>query len=257
MSFETHAWNQEARKRWFELHDLRHAAAGYTTRARINVFRLSALTYRANYQDLMDTLASICSESIPDGLTMFEFGDHVDPKLEVLCRKFFNYLSSYAAFRDHMRVLYGELYEPTQQIPDYQAQVEARFKHNGLALLFQELRNVNLHARAPILIFTHTENMGCFGDTTTTRLSLKKEEILSFDGLNKVARRYVQDLPDKLDITPLISEHFGMINEFYEWFSAKQAEIHKEPFAELERIESEMRKLAEAARDYARQVGLG
>jgi hypothetical protein len=241
-------------KRLYELWAIHNASEARRLRGRLGVFELSVSTFRSNYRDLIDTLTELRSEQIPADLTIFEFGDIANPKLEAVSRKIHNYLTSYSSLREHMKVIYEEIYAPAGHIPEYRPEVTSRFARNGLAILVKVMRNIIEHSRNPVVTYTHTEHHYLAFDVSTIDFSFQKNEILRFNGLNLVAKQYVQDLPDKIDIQGLVSAHFKMMNEFCEWFSAKQEEIHREAFAESDRIESELRELGNQEREYFKEL---
>jgi hypothetical protein len=143
--------------RWHELWAELEQAEAFRVRGRLQLFGLSFRTLEGNYRELMASLEAMRSQPIPDDLGTPVGSDWIMPLFEIICRHLHNYLAAASSLIDHTRVLYREIDQPSGLIPDYQAEVDARFKNNGLARLVNGLRNVNLHCHH--LVITYSQNV--------------------------------------------------------------------------------------------------
>jgi hypothetical protein len=53
----------------------------------------------------------------------------------------------------------------------------------------------------------------------------------------------LDSLGDKVNLRQIAEEYQAVIREFYEWFGERQTEIHRNDFAELRRLNNELKSV--------------
>jgi hypothetical protein len=237
-------------RRWHELWAELEQAEAFRVRGRFQLFGLSFRTLEGNYQELMASLEAMRSQPIPDDLGTPVGSDWIMPLFEIICRRLHNYLAAASSLIDHMRVLYREIYQPSGLIPGYQAEVDARFKNNGLARLVNGLRNVNLHCHHLVITYRQKVQVDRSGPSMTCDVFLIKQVIMTYDKLDPAARAFLESSGDEIGLESVIRTYHLAAAEFHEWLAARQHEIHGEAFSHLERIEQELREIKAAEKAY-------
>jgi hypothetical protein len=237
-------------RRWRELRAELDQSEDYRLRGRLRLFGISLRTLEVNYQELLVSLAAIRPQAIPEDLGTPVGDDWIMPQLANICRHLHNYLAAASSLIDHTRVLHKEIYEPSGLIPDYQAEVDARFKENGLTRLVNALRNINIHCHHLIITYSQRVNIDRAGPSMTCDVFIRKEVILAHNNLHAAARAFLESSGDQIGLESVIRSYHETMLDFHEWFSTRQHQIHGEAFRHVERIEQELRDIKAAEKAY-------
>jgi hypothetical protein len=241
--------------RWYGLLSERDGSEAYRLRGRIRLFSVSFRTFEANYRELLASLAAIRPQAIPEDLGMPIDDSGSGLQLEAICRCLHNYLAAAGSLIDHMRVLHREIYQPAALIPRYQAEINERFVNNGLAQLVKSLRNVNMHCHQLIITYSERVNIDRNGASIASEVYIRKDAILAHGNLPASARTFLVEMGDRISLEAIIERYHDAMVDFYDWFSARQQEIHGEAFRNLERIEQELREIKAAEKEYFEGLG--
>ena len=124
---------------------------------------------------------------------------------------------------------------------DYKLELATRFTESPVIQIVQKLRVYVLHVRAPAIVFqTTVGNATAGGSLMTLRLGIAvDDEFRAWGGWNPPARRYLNEAGGFLHVRPLITEYAHQVASFYEWFGAREREVHRAAIGEYEAKENE------------------
>lgn len=148
----------------------------------------------------------------------------IEQSIEEAAFRLFDYLAAAHALTDHCRVLYRELYEPNGAIPEYQGEIDKRFKTNGISTFFKHLRHLILHKG--LLGPGHRVNLSkAVGTFTLNRCALLS---LTSDANDwpAPARKLLEAATDDLDLLELVTANTKAIEDFHEWFQVQRDGVH-------------------------------
>jgi hypothetical protein len=225
-------------KRLRELNQELETAGCLEVYSRLVRFTHSQRIFLGNYADLENAVARHNNITplldYHDKDTQFIIKDHI---FEFM-RHLHNTVAAAFSLVDHTRVFYRRFYRDSNQIPDYDAQAERRFLKHGLTQFVIHLRQFCQHYRNVNVVST------ALFDNEHGRhsriISLSKDDLMEFDGWNSSAKKYLGDLPERIDILIILRAYKEHIMEFYDWFTKCLEEIHREDFATYHRIMDEI-----------------
>ena len=191
-------------------------------------FDFSLSLFRRNHDELRLFLA--CLAAPRNGYSMLGVENRWlvhEAMLEVTCL-LHNFVAAAKSLVDHSRVVYRDLYEPRGAIPEYQAEVDRRFKHDPLSKFIAGLREMSQHQRLPnVTTEFHFENQAPGGGTAfETRLQLKVADLLRYSGWTTPARHYLESADKTIDIAAVTRDYWDHVVAFYDWFRQQQRAVH-------------------------------
>ncbi|SKB11420.1 conserved hypothetical protein [Planktothrix sp. PCC 11201] len=189
-----------------------------------NLQALSA-SYRVfavNYNELIKYLEHL--KNPRESLSLY---NNIDKQKEVnllideTSRLFHNFLASAKTLVDHTRVIVKRLYSNQEFIKEYQAKIDQDIANNDVQKFVQYLRNYTQHYTLPIpaLQIEFAEDI-----EMSMRLDVN---ILKQWGEWKSSRSYLETLGDNLSLIYLSNEYFILIQNFYQWLTERQEQLHK------------------------------
>jgi hypothetical protein len=140
-----------------------------------------------------------------------------------------NFVAAAQSLVDHARVVYRQLYEPGGLVPEYQAEVEARFITDPLSQFVIGLRQMAQHYRLPNIGLTQSFTMipgGGGRATVTVRVLLRVDDLQSFGSWNASAKKYMAAAGTEISISDLCESYYNHIIAFYDWFDACRTTVH-------------------------------
>ena len=234
--------------RWYDLLQKYDRCEGRALNARLRIFRICLLAFNRNFDDLMNAIQAITPPIKPPDETVFEFGDRIEPQLSELCRHLQNFISSAMMLVDQTRVLYGELYKPDAKMPTYGDEIKSRFAENGLHQFIQGLRNMTTHCRFPVIAYAEHRHIGITSTSVDHQVFFQKDDLLKYGGWSSLAKSFIEDAPEKIDVATVMRDYHSLVVAFHEWFSEIQRAVHREQLEEMESLELELRKVADDVR---------
>jgi hypothetical protein len=210
-------------ERWYALLAQRDQCPGAALKSRLKVFHLARYALHKNFESLQKSIEAMKPESAPDDYTIFEFGDKVTPGIFESCRCLQNFIISAKTLVDQSTALVASLYAKGGKIPEYQAEIERRFKKNGLHHFVQCLRNVIAHDRVPTVAYTEERNFGLGKPTVLYQVHFRKDELIKYERLNALARSFLEQLDNKIDIAAVTAEYHRQVDELSCMVRAKAA----------------------------------
>jgi hypothetical protein len=147
---------------------------------------------------------------------------------EVLYR-LHDFVTAALSLVDHTRVIHGQLYGPTDLMPDYQIEIDRRFKDDPRTQFVLGLRQMCQHYRLPSLNHQFEAKSIGPGGRAKFRISLalRKEDLRSFSKWNAHAKAFLRNAPDRIELLELVNAYHRHVSDFNQWFATRQQEIHR------------------------------
>ncbi|HEX7681914.1 MAG TPA: hypothetical protein VF713_27590 [Thermoanaerobaculia bacterium] len=143
--------------------------------------------------------------------------------LKELSFRLHDYLAAVKSLVDHSRRLYQKLYRDGGLFTAYEPEVRRVFATNRLVQTVQCLREMAQHYELPSIVLIRRETSD---DETSTRVILRRADLLKFGGWNSHARRFISTGGEEIDLRNLCERHHSIVVEFYRWMSESLAQIH-------------------------------
>ena len=201
---------------------------------------ISVYIFNRNYTDLTNIIAFITKD--PRGAMLHS--DQNRDKLEafgydVICR-IHNYVAAAKSLVDHTHNLYRKLYEGNNLFPDYQARIDADFKHDPLSKFVQDLRRYCQHYKSPLIMFTTTFDRDWHPIRT---ISIPLTNLQAFKDWSVPAKKYLSTIQEKVDVLEVATAYRDKVMAFHSWFRKRQLEIHADELKRLDDKKNELRSL--------------
>ncbi len=204
--------------------------SGYILRYKVTGFELAHEIYRRNTNELVKHLQSM-SGQLSDDQTRWDRRFLMDQALLDAIHYIFNFVASAKALAELSRSFYRIVYQPDQLMPEYQAEIDKRFKDNGLVSFVHKLRDLILHVSMIGLIrrqrfdFEH----GIIGSVTMGR-----DDALVWDGWSVIGRKWLQSQPDEIRILDVVLAYNAEIEDFHKWYREARERTHWKEYREAE-----------------------
>lgn len=198
------------------------------TAIRVNQFRFSRKLFQRNYDELMAFIDYFCAPNVAFSYSPVEQKWLWYEGMHEIARLLHNFVAAALSLIEHTRVVYRQLYEPHNAIDEYLERVTATFAQHPLSQFVIKLRQMVQHYRMPSVV-NHTEisgiRNGMAGDVRI-QLRLSQADLRQFDGWNAPAKRFIDEAGDSIDLRGVIVGYFRHVSNFYDWFDARQREVH-------------------------------
>src|ERR1700749_4998069 len=104
-----------------------------------------------------------------------------------------------------------------------------------MAKFVKDLRNYFQHYKIPDFFSTvsYKENEPDF----KIKLLLPTAELLNYSGWKSLAKQFMKDQGESIDLLVLIQDYKNLVEEFYIWFNKRQREIHEKDYDKVEEQE--------------------
>jgi hypothetical protein len=210
----------------------------FQTLEKIRNFNVSLEIFDGNYLELSNALnahnstPAIMSQRNRQLLEQFQ---------REITRLLHNFLASCLSLIDHTRVLNNDLYAKEGKFPDYQKEIDIRFKVSPLAAFIKDLRQYVQHYKLPSM----TSEFSWVASTSTARISisLPADDISAFSGWSAQAKKYIQAQTADIDLISVVQEYNLIVMSFHQWFTKRQVEIHRDDVLKVENLKDEIRVL--------------
>jgi hypothetical protein len=167
--------------------------------------------------------------------------DQMNLAMRDIIRRIHNFVATALSLIDHTRNLHRKLYSDTDEFPDYQSRINSEFFHDPLSQFIKCLRVYCQHYRAPNLDVTTSWEQGAEKPTIT--FNLLKVDLESFDRWSATAKKYLDDVDEKVNVLEVATQYREKVIAFYEWFQSRQEEIHASEIQRFRKKESEILSL--------------
>lgn len=213
------------------------------TLKRLKTFELTLGVFRKNYEEWENAIHSQEPSNPFEAIRMMSQTGWVEDFLVEITRTFHNFVASAFTLVENTRKFYRELYEPDDKMPMYQQEIERRFVSDELSQFIDNMRQYCQHKRLPLMSVQLGIRLTPQGSETNWGVPLRKRELLDFNW-NARARRFVEAGGRSIDLWDVTRQYRDKVNEFHEWFSDQQRQIHHEEYEYAERVARRLQELS-------------
>lgn len=158
-----------------------------------------------------------------------------------LNRHVHNFVSSSLTLVEHTRVFMRKYYAGTKLFETYEMQVMITFAKSPVAQFVQGLRNYMLHKGLP--------NSGMFikfganSGAIETGVQYDTVDLLDWKDWRPLARAYLEQAGEHLDIYEFTLEYLALVNQFHEWLDATLEMHHHSDLEELRQLQAQLQEI--------------
>ncbi|TXT29376.1 MAG: hypothetical protein FD131_2537 [Rhodocyclaceae bacterium] len=215
------------------------AGSGYLNRIHQRSFSLNV--FRMNAVELMEAAHRVKDPDQGMALMMEKNGEAGRQAHRELNRHVHNFVSSALTLVEHTRVFMRKHYVGTDLMEAYEKQVAATFAQSSVAQFVQGLRNYMLHKGLPkssmFMKFTSNPDATDGSGTAETGVHYDTASLLDWDGWKPVARTYLEQVGEHLDLHESAQEYLALVNQFHGWLDATLAAYHQSDLHELGQLQ--------------------
>lgn len=202
-----------------------------------------------NFEELQQTRDLYLEKGME--LWNVENRDELDAFQREYLRRLHNYSASVHSLERHAYTLLDR-YE--EEKPEYKEGYfdEIRQRNLGTKVdLIKQLRHYTQKRELPpVAASMHSERKETGeGHEVEFELTLKKDEMMDWDGWDEDVRERLDEMPESIDITELAEEYQAEINDFFEWFRMFTLRLF------YQRVRRQMVALVRLEKDRKRRTG--
>lgn len=164
-----------------------------------------------------------------------------------LNRHVHNFVSSSLTLVEHTRVFMRKHYTGTKLFETYERQVIATFAKSPIAQFVQGLRNYMLHKGLPnssmFMKFEANPSERDGSGTMETGVQYDTASLLNWKDWKPVARTYLEQAGEHLDIHEFTLEYLTFVKQFHEWLDATLAMHHHSDLQELNQLQTQLQDI--------------
>jgi hypothetical protein len=165
-----------------------------------------------------------------------------------LNRHVHNFVSSSLTLVEHTRVFMREHYAGTEFLATYEKQVIAIFAKSPIAQFVQGLRNYMLHRGLPnssmFIKFATSPGASDGSGTMETGVQYDTASLLDWKDWKSVARTYIEQAGEHLDVHEFAQEYLTLVNQFHGWLDATLAIHHHSDLQELNQLQVQLQAIS-------------
>ncbi len=231
-----------------ELDNQIEASEGYRFYNRMNLLEKSYFIFEVNHLNLKHILDEFEQPMVFLKLWEEKNRDRFDLFINDIIRLFHNYLAGTRTLLDHIRTLQGDTFRGIDFSDEYQARWDQQFGGSSLTQFVEDLLVYMLHKGVPFALAELS--FGRLGSDVEvdSAIRLDTSKLGEWDGWLEKGREYLNTLDDKVRLDDLVKEHAANAAAFYQWFVARQSELHQEAAEELEELKSKRQHLLQELR---------
>ncbi|WP_157656146.1 hypothetical protein [Burkholderia ubonensis] len=220
--------------------------SGYLDRAHqrsfsLNVFQMNAVELIEAAQRVKDPdqgMALMMEKNREAGLQAHrELNRHVH-----------NFVSSALTLVEHTRVFMRKHYAGTELLATYEKQVIATFAKSPVAQFVQGLRNYMLHRGLPnsSMFMKFATSLGATDGSGTMETGVQYDtaSLLDWKDWKPVARTYLEEVGEHLDVHEFAQEYVTLVNQFHGWLDATLATHHYSDLQELSGLQVQLQAIS-------------
>lgn len=164
-----------------------------------------------------------------------------------LNRHVHNFVSSSLTLVEHTRVFMRKHYADTELFATYENQVIATFAKSPVAQFVQGLRNYMLHKGLPnssmFMKFATSPGATDGSGTMETGVQYDTASLLDWKDWKSVARSYLEQAGEHLDVHKFAQEYLTLVNRFHSWLDATLAMHHQPDLQELGHLQVQLQAI--------------
>jgi hypothetical protein len=229
------------------LHNIRDSAGSrYLNRAHersfsINVFQMNAVELMGATQRVKDPDQGIA-------LMMQKNREAGQQAHRELNRHVHNFVSSALTLVEHTRGFMRKHYTGSDLLAIYENQATTAFAQSPVAQFVQDLRNHMVHRGLPnssmFMTFTTDPDAKDGSGSAETGVRYNTASLLDWKGWRPVARNYIEQAGEHLDIQEFVREYLALVNQFNGWLDITLAEHHQSDLQELGQLQAQLEAIS-------------
>ncbi|MEG4113114.1 MULTISPECIES: hypothetical protein [unclassified Microcoleus] len=191
--------------------------------------------FKRNYDELVYHLEHLNDPR--ESLFMYssEQRENLERLIDETSRLFHNFLASAKSLVDHTRVIVNRLYFNQEFKKEYDKKLAGELANNPVQKFVQRLRNYTQHYTLPI-----PELEIEFAEDIAMSLRLDVELLKQWDGWDKISMSYLKESGDSLCLISLSNKYFVLVEQFYQWLTERQTQLHKSDLENLQKMNDEL-----------------
>jgi hypothetical protein len=191
--------------------------------------------FKGNYDALVYHLDHLNNPR--ESLFMYssEQTENLERLIDESSRLFHNFLASAQSLVDHTRVIVNKLYSNQEFKKEYDEKRAQDLTNNPVRRFVQDLRNYTLHYTLPIPALHEL-----FAEDIEMSVRLDVEILKQWNGWDKISTSYLETLGESFCIISLSNEYFFLIQNFYQWLTERQTQLHQSDLENLQKMRDEL-----------------
>ncbi|WP_345150606.1 hypothetical protein, partial [Gluconacetobacter asukensis] len=165
-----------------------------------------------------------------------------------LNRHVHNFVSSALTLVEHTRIFMRKHYAGTELLAAYEKQVTATFVQSPIAQFVQGLRNYMLHRGLPnsSMFMKFMANPGATDGSGAmeTGVHYDTASLLDWKEWKPVARAYLEQAGEHLDLHEFAQEYMTLVNQFHGWLDATLVAHHQSDLQELGQFQAQLQAIS-------------
>jgi hypothetical protein len=191
--------------------------------------------FKRNYDELVYHLDHLNAPR--ESLFMYssEQRENLERLIDETSRLFHNFLASAKSLVDHTRVIVNRLYFNQEFKKEYDKKLAGELANNPVQKFVQRLRNYTQHYTLPI-----PELEIEFAEDIAMSVRLDVELLKQWDGWDTISMSYLKESGDSLCLISLSNKYFVLVEQFYQWLTERQTQLHKSDLENLQKMNDEL-----------------
>jgi hypothetical protein len=201
---------------------------GWQLARRLEHLGLSFYIFKTNRDYLLQCIEYF---KTPEALLLWDVRNNAEMErfLKEVMRQLHNFAAGAKTLVEHTRILAREMYEGTDFLEEYEAEVTRRFTLNPMVQFVHKLRDYILHRDLPVTSANLTSKFD-----SSLRISIR--EMRAWRSWTGLSRQYVDTAQDEEKIEDIVTAYTNAIIGFHDWFHERHVELHKEAYGEAEEL---------------------
>jgi hypothetical protein len=224
---------------------------------RLKVHELGYRIFLANYEEWQRSIDAKCPNGPMALIHMMQDSTWVESYLVEVTRTLHNFVASALTLVDTTRVVYHELYEPKNLLPEYQNEIDTRFIKDGTARFIKDLRQFCQHYRLPLVMAKVGLNLQPQGGHIQWGVPIIRKQVDVWRGWSAASKAFIGSFEKEIDLEAVAKEYRDKVVAFNAWFESKQMEVHAAEWSYREAMTKEIRSLIDEAEPTAAADGEG
>lgn len=209
------------------------ASDGWAVRGQLARVRAVGRIFSGNWQELEAQIGRFSSDTRFALVTWGPNGSGLEAFLGVVDRPLHNFLASCSTLVDHMRIISRRLIEDESSKHRYDTRLATHFSENPRSRFVIDFRNYLAHYELPA---TEGSLSWSRDDGLAHSIQLESARLRKWKGWKPLARQYLHQSGDTIDLYQTLAGYVEEVNEFHLWFGALIVEVHSVAMAEAQEI---------------------
>ncbi|CAA9459965.1 MAG: hypothetical protein AVDCRST_MAG37-3615 [uncultured Rubrobacteraceae bacterium] len=231
-----------------QLDDQIESSQGYRFYNRMNLLEKSYFIFDVNRLNLEHSLDEFEQPMMFLKLWEEKNRDRFNLFINDIIRLFHNYVAGTRTMLDHVHALQNDVFRGIDFSDEYRARWDQQFGGSSLPQFVEDLVTYLLYKGIPFALAEL--GFGRLGSDVEvdSALRLDTNKLGEWDGWSEKGREYLDTLDNKVRLGNIVKEHAAEAAAFYQWFVARQSELHQEAAEELEELQSKRQHLLQNLR---------